>query len=114
MIINQVLSMRKMPTPSNPRCPTTSPTSENIDQAIAWYESYKKAIAAAMPIKTPGVEYRVGYLEEDSIFSRYIRLWQEEDLGLNLAICYIHSPITAFYREIRKAKQTNELETEKR
>ena len=86
----------------------------NINDAIAWYESHKKSIVAALPIKIPGVEYRVGYLEEDSIFSRYIRLWQEEDLGLNLAICYIHRPISAFFIEIRKAKQTNELETEKR
>ena len=90
-------------------------TEQNIDGAIAWYEAHKEVISAALPISVSGIKYKGGCLES---LTRYVRLWREEDLALNLAICYLYRPVSHFYRAMEKAnttkKQSGSKETENR
>ncbi|PZO11900.1 MAG: hypothetical protein DCF25_18545 [Leptolyngbya foveolarum] len=85
-------------TPAAKPSPEHKPvTAEQIDRAIAWYEANVEAIAAALPISTPGVLYKAGCLES---LSRSISTWKNGTLPLNLAGCYIHRPISFFYKEL--------------
>ena len=65
-------------------------TDENINKAITWYEANRDEIAAALPISTPGVLYKQGCLEP---LSRAVESWKNGKTPLNLAVCYIHTPI---------------------
>ena len=78
-------------------------SAQNIDGAIAWYESYKEEVLVALPISVSGIKYKNGCLES---VNTYVRLWREEDLSLNLAICYLHRPVSHFYIAIEKADKT--------
>jgi hypothetical protein len=88
---------------------------QNIDGVIAWYEARQEEVAAALPISVSGIKYKNGCLES---LTRYVRLWREEDLALNLAICYLYRPVSHFYRAMEKAnttkKQSGSKETENR
>jgi hypothetical protein len=70
---------------------------QNINGAIAWYEAHKEVISAALPISVPGVTYKAGCLEA---LSSHIQLWHKKELALNLAVCYVHRPISDFYTSI--------------
>ena len=70
-------------------------TVERIDRAIAWYEANAQAIDASLPIVTPGILYRKGYLES---LDRYISAWKSGNMPLQLAVCYVHRPISTFFR----------------
>ena len=72
-------------------------TAERIDRAITWYEANAEAIDAALPIDTPGVLYKKGYLES---LDRYISTWKDGNRSLQLAVCYIYRPIKIFYKAL--------------
>ena len=74
--------------------PSAPPTEESINKAITWYEANRDEIAAALPIKTPGVLYKRGCLEP---LSKAVKSWKNGKTPLNLADCYIYRPIRAFY-----------------
>ncbi len=73
-------------------------TAEQINRAISWYEANTEAIDAALPIDTPGVRYKEGYLES---LGRYVSEWKGGTMPLQLAVCYIHRPITVFYKALK-------------
>ena len=72
-------------------------TAERIDRAIAWYEANVEAIDASLPIDTPGVLYKKGYLKS---LDRYISTWKDGNRSLQLAVCYIYRPIRIFYKAL--------------
>lgn len=74
-------------------------TAEQIDRAIAWYEAHVESIAAALPIRSPGVLYKVGSLE---LLERFILAWKDETMSLQLAAAYIHRPLTIFYKALEQ------------
>lgn len=90
---------------------TSTITAERIDLAIAWYEGNIEAIAAVLPIHTPGITYNVGCLKS---VSSWISIWQTKrdtkKAPLYLAGCYLHGPITVFYRELRRLDEPKRLE----
>ncbi|NJM98258.1 MAG: hypothetical protein HC800_14855 [Phormidesmis sp. RL_2_1] len=78
-------------------------TAERINQAISWYEANAEAIDAALPIHTPGVLYNPGCLK---LLDRFVLAWKAGEMPLNLAECYIHRPLTIFYQELKKRKES--------
>ncbi|MBE9064269.1 hypothetical protein [cf. Phormidesmis sp. LEGE 11477] len=74
-------------------------TEENIDRAIAWYESHREEISLALPISVPGIKYKDGCLNS---VDRYACLWREKDLALYLATRYLYRPTNHFHRAIEK------------
>ena len=76
-------------------------TDDNINKAILWYEANLEDIAAALPINTPGVLYRKGCLKP---LSKAVKSWKDGKTPLNLAVCYIHTPITALYIYLKEKK----------
>ena len=78
-------------------------SAQNIDAAIAWYEPHQEEVAAALPISVSGIKYKDGCLES---VTRYVCLWREGDLSLNLAICYLYVPVSHFYRAMEKIDKT--------
>lgn len=95
------------PDKNNPSPGKSSPksqdvTAERIDRAISWYEANAQAIDAALPIVTPGVLYKKGYLEP---LTRYISAWKGGSMPLQLAVCYVHRPITVFYAALSKPSE---------
>ena len=78
---------------------TTEPVELNakaINNAVKWYRTHKKRVAAALPLTTEGTIYRAGYLLS---FERAIASWETGDMGLNLAGAYILYPL----RRIKEA-----------
>lgn len=74
------------------------PTKEDIDRAVVWYEANQDAIAAALPIRTPGVLYKKRCLKP---LSRAVEAWKAGETPPNLADCYIYRPIKALYPHIK-------------
>lgn len=73
-------------------------TAEQINQAIAWYEVNAEAVAAALPISVPGTRHKVGCLVS---LNRFIVEWKDGKMPVNLATCYIHRPLTIFYKDLK-------------
>ena len=74
-------------------------TAEQIDRAIAWYEANADAVAAILPIQSPGIYYRTGSLK---LLERFIDAWKAKRLTLFLAGAYIRRPLAIFYQELAK------------
>ena len=80
-------------------------TAEQIDRAIAWYETNTEAVAAALPISVPGICYKSGCLKS---IDRFVLGWKDGTMPLNLAVCYGHRPLTIFYHELKgRASQSD-------
>jgi len=80
-------------------------TAEQIDRAIAWYETNTEAVVSALPISVPGICYKLGCLRS---IDRFALGWKDGTMPLNLAVCYVHRPLTIFYHELKgRASQSD-------
>lgn len=84
-----------------PKQPPTDalPAPEDIDNAIRWLRANEQKIRQALPIKTLGVTYLQGWSE--TVHCR-AQQWENKEIPLNLAVCYILLPLRAVRESIRQ------------
>lgn len=80
-------------------------TSERINRAIAWYRQNKTGIAAALPLQTQGRLFKVGWPDA---LERLIASWEADPSPVNLAVIYIHRPITLVAQALKAKAQPQE------
>ena len=76
-------------------------TAERVTAAISWFIKNQLQLESSLPIRTPRITYGVGIIES---IAKYISLWQQGNLALNLAVSYIHSPLSKMKKAQSLAK----------
>ncbi|EDX82496.1 hypothetical protein S7335_1200 [Synechococcus sp. PCC 7335] len=70
-----------------------------INTAIKWYLNEKYRILEALPIKTHGLTFKEGYHQS---IEKQISSWENGNLPINLAACYILEPTRKIYVALKK------------
>ncbi|MGB3766523.1 MAG: hypothetical protein WA947_08185 [Phormidesmis sp.] len=75
-------------------------TRAQIEKAITWYKANRNAIAAALPLRVPGMTYKKGWPD---CIDRQIAVWESNKaIPLNLAVIYIYYPICVVRDALKK------------